>query len=219
MDVAFPLMCISAYFDSWMLILVASVWWARPLSSPWFLLLLHVKAAPPERKKNRKERNNNRPSLSSVRQFWEHNMVSGLGSSPHRDGGLIKPLTLGQRVKKKHACQLVHLPSKAYGANLIKCIGGRFQKTSTSLMWKIRPGCKNSNQTTVDSLGVIRAKEEPAAASSTASQSPPHAGRLLARPDRQKARPDPFNSSSGFWALRNRRNTRRRENRPKSAKK
>lgn len=170
-------------------------------------------------KKKEKKRNNNRPSLSSVRQFWEHNMVSGLGSSPHRDGGLIKPLTLGQRVKKKHACQLVHLPSKAYGANLIKCIGGRFQRTSTSLMWKIRPGCKNSNQTTVDSLGVIRAKEEPAAASSTASQSPPHAGRLLARPDRQKTRPDPFNSNGGFWALRNRRKTRRRENRPLSAEK
>lgn len=52
-------------------------------------------------------------------------MASGLGRSPHRDGGLIKPLTLGQRVKKKHACQLVHLPSKAYGANLIKCLGGK----------------------------------------------------------------------------------------------
>lgn len=32
----------------------------------------------------------------------------------------------------------------------------------------------------VGSLGVIRAKEEPAAASSTASQSPPRAGSLLA---------------------------------------
>lgn len=50
-------------------------------------------------------------------------MASGLERWPHRDGGLIKPLTLGQRVKKKHACQLVHLPSKAYGANLIKCLG------------------------------------------------------------------------------------------------
>lgn len=80
--------------------------------------------------------------------------------------------------------------------------GGRFQETFTALMWKIRPGCKNSNQTTVDSLGVIRAKEEPAAASSTASQSPSHTGSPLARADRQKTRPDPFDSNSGFWALR-----------------
>lgn len=80
--------------------------------------------------------------------------------------------------------------------------GGRFQETFTALMWKIRPGCKNSNQTTVDSLGVIRAKEEPAAESSTASQSSSHTGSLLARADRQKTRPDPFDSNSGFWALR-----------------
>lgn len=58
-------------------------------------------------------------------------MASVLERSPHRDGGgLIKPLTLGQRVKKKHACQLVHLPSKAYGANLIKCFLGGGGKVS-----------------------------------------------------------------------------------------
>lgn len=119
---------------------------------------------------------------------------------PHQGWGLIKPLAQGRGVKEKHACQSVHLPSKAYGANLIKSVGGGFEETFTSLMWKIRPGCKNPNQTTVGSLGVIRAKEEPAAASSTASQSPPHAGSPLAGQGRagEKTSAHPFICLSGF---------------------
>lgn len=82
-------------------------------------------------------------------------------------------------------------------------------------MWKIRPGCKNPNQTMVGSLGVIRAKEEPAAASSTASQSPPHTGSPLAGQGRGrggKTSAHPFICLSGSWALRNHRNKRQQAN-------
>lgn len=44
---------------------------------------------------------------------------------PHQGWGLIKLLAPGRGVKEKHARQSVHLPSKAYGANLIKSVGGR----------------------------------------------------------------------------------------------
>lgn len=56
------------------------------------------------------------------------------GACPHQGWGLIKPLAQGRGVKEKHACQSVHLPSKAYGANLIKSVGGGFEETFTLLM-------------------------------------------------------------------------------------
>lgn len=134
---------------------------------------------------------------------------------PHQGWGLIKPLALGRGVKEKHARQSVHLSSKAYGANLIKSVGGGgFEGAFTSLMWKIRPGCKKPNQTTAGSLGVIRAKEEPAAASSTASQSPPRTGSLLAGQGRgrggkrQVLIPSSASVASELWRTTERRNSR-----------
>lgn len=101
---------------------------------------------------------------------------------PHQVWDLIKPLVQRRGVKEKHARQSVHLPSKGIWCEFHqKCKGeGLKGHASKSLMWKIRLGCKEPNQTTVGFLGMIKAKEEPAASLSVASQSPVCAGSLLA---------------------------------------
>lgn len=112
-------------------------------------------------------------------QFWEPNTDWGLERSPPSELGPDQTSGPGNKLKRSMPTSWVISFQKAYGVNFIRSVrGGGFEEGLP--MWKIGLSCKKPNQTTVATLGMIKAKEEPAAASSAAYRSPHHAGSLLA---------------------------------------